>query len=78
MRSNDNGDNAARRALLALGDAGGPLPESRAVPLVGPAALNDLVERGFVESSEPVYTLTSRGLNAYTSAAAIRNLGADR
>lgn len=68
-------DTTARRALLALGDRGGPLPESAAVPLVGPAALELLMERGLLTATEPVYVLTSEGLSAYTAAARARNEG---
>jgi hypothetical protein len=71
-------ERAINRALLSLGDMGGPIPEHRAVVAVGPAVADALVDRGLMTVSEPIYTLTDEGLRRYAEVSARRNAEADR
>jgi hypothetical protein len=63
---------AIDRALLDLGDRGGPVSES-VVGMLNPAALDAMVDRGLLHVSDPVYTLTAEGLREYSRLAAERN-----
>ena len=71
-------DRAVNRALLVLGDVGGPIPEGRAVVMVGPPVPDELVDLGLMTISEPIYTLTDAGLARYAEVSARRNAEADR
>ena len=71
-------ERAVSRALLSLGDMGGPVVESRAILVVTKAAAKSLIERGLLEIHEPVYILTDEGLRQYAEVSARRNAEADR
>lgn len=66
-------ERAVRRALLNLGDRGGPLPEPEALQLVHPHVVAELLRRGLLTITTPVYALTTDGVHAYTAVANARN-----
>lgn len=71
-------DHAVNRGLLGLGNCGGPLPQSQAVQIVSSGVAAEMVRRGLLAISEPVYTLTDAGLAQYAEVSARRNTEADR
>lgn len=68
-------ERAVRRALLNLGDRGGPLPEPEALQLVHPHVVAELLRRGLITITVPVYSLTTKGVHAYVDTANARNEG---
>jgi hypothetical protein len=68
-------ERSVRRALLNLGDRGGPLPEPEALQLVHPHVVAELLRRGLLTISVPVYSLTTDGVRAYMDVANDRNEG---